>query len=182
MSRELYVPSDDETIALNPKLLGMNPAVQPFFIRRIQACYRRNVPVKLVGGLRGPAEQQRLYEKGRKLIDGAWLVVDARAVVTLLQLGWHNFGLAGDLALLKTGQIVTWESADRDGDGIEDWQEVAKATEECGDFDAGRGEIGYYWKKFTDPPHAERHRGLSLEDAIARYHGGFDIVSGKRQA
>lgn len=184
MSREIYIPSDDETLALNPKLAQLHPAVRPMFVRRIQTCYRRGVPVRLVSSLRSLPEQAQLYAKGRALIDGHWTVVQPDKVVTNAIVGWHNFGLAGDLALLENaGRVVTWKDADRDGDGIADWLEVAKATEECGDFDPARGEIGFYWRgKLIDPPHAERHRGLSLADAYDRHKTGFDVVTGKKLA
>ena len=176
------IPTDEETLRLNPLLAGLHPAVIRFHAARIQACYGRNVPVRMVGGLRDPLEQQRLYRIGRALVDGRWIVVDPHAVVTQLEIGWHNFGLASDLALLVGEKTVTWEDADRDGDGMSDWNEVALATEECGHFDRDLGEIGYFWKRFVDPPHAERHRGLALEEAIARMQGGFDPVTGQKIA
>jgi peptidoglycan L-alanyl-D-glutamate endopeptidase CwlK len=169
------------TIRLNPKLLTLDPAVRPHHVARIQACYRRGVPVRFVSGRRSVEEQAMLYEKGRALIDGHWTVIDPEKVVTNAIVGWHNFGLAGDVALLVDGKTLTWKDADRDGDGIEDWLEVAKATEECGFFDAARGEIGFYWRgKLIDPPHAERHRGLTLGTAVDRYRHGFDVVTGQK--
>ena len=183
MAREMFVPDDATALALNPKIGTLHPTVRPMFIRRIQACYRRSVPVKLVSALRSIDEQAQLYAKGRKLIDEHWTVTDPQKIVTNAIVGWHNFGLAGDLALLiEAGQVVTWKDDDRDGDGIADWLEVAKATEECGDFDPARGEIGFYWKGFPDPPHAERHRGLSLATAVDRHRRGFDVVTGKKAA
>lgn len=56
--------------------------------------------VRVVQGLRSWNEQQKLFEEGRSLVDGKWVVSEPSKVVTKCKPGnsWHNFGLAVDVA------------------------------------------------------------------------------------
>ena len=81
------------------------------------------------------AEQQRLYDQGRKT---------PGQIVTKAPPGSsaHNYGLAADLAPMKDGQI--WWTAP---DAV--WRQMAEAAQMLG------LEAGYYWTKFVDKPHVQ---------------------------
>lgn len=178
-------PSIERVIRENPKVELLHKAVKPMAIVHVQECFRRNVAVTVVSGRRTPEEQHRLYLKGRDSTP-PHEVVDRSKVVTWLDwFGWHVFGAAYDLALVRLSttsqsKIITWEDGDRDRDGVMDWLEVAKAAEECGMFDRKKGEIGAFWTRFPDVPHFERHRGIELADAIRRHRAGLDVLTGEK--
>lgn len=176
----MRVPTLDEVLKLNPKLLKLHPNVQPFFVKHVQEAYRRDVPIRYYDTHRTFDQQFELFKKGRALVGGEWIVVDPKKVVTnVRKFGWHTVDpttgvCAGDFALLIGLKQVTWDKGDRDGDGVDDWYEAA---------DAGRSvglNMGFFWKKFVDGPHAERHQGLDMEQAITRYEQGLDVVTGSR--
>lgn len=81
------------------------------------------------------AEQQRLYDQGRKT---------PGQIVTKAPPGHsaHNFGLAADLAPMKDGKIW-WKAPDQI------WKAMADAAVSLGLT------AGYYFKSFKDMPHVE---------------------------
>lgn len=81
------------------------------------------------------AEQQKLYDQGRK---------SSGPIVTKAAPGYspHNYGLAADLAPMKDGKI--WWNAP---DSV--WKAMADAAVSLG------LEAGYNWQKFRDMPHVQ---------------------------
>ena len=83
---------------------------------------------------------------------------------------YHNYGLAVDIVLLKdtdgngTFETASWETnVDFDGDGVADWKEVVAIFKRYG------WEWGGDWK-FTDTPHFQKTKGLSINELLTRYN------------
>lgn len=81
------------------------------------------------------AEQQRLYDQGRKT--PGQIVTKAKPGSSA-----HNYGLAADLAPMKDGKIW-WKAPDSV------WKQMADAAVSLGLT------AGYYFKSFKDRPHVE---------------------------
>ena len=184
---KIQVPTPEEVVRFNPKIKTLLPAIQQKCIRHVILCYKAGVPIRITQGRRTFQEQEQLWLKGRDLVRGVpdndYIVAEGKIVTKVRKYGWHTLdqvegALAYDVVLLilnsnGTTKTVTWEKGDRDQDGIDDWKEVADLGVEAG-MDAG-----FYWKKFMDVPHFERHQGLLMADAIRRHEGGLYVASGK---
>lgn len=184
---KLSTPQMAEVLALNPLIKTLHPFMQPLCTQHVMESYMHGFPARVVQAFRSPEEQYALWLKGRDLEKGDpdnEYIVDMGAVVTHLKIGWHNFGLAYDLGLLRTVEavspatktriVVTFDpKVDLNHDGIVDWKELADLGVELGLT------AGYYWVGFQDTDHFERHRGLTLADATRRFKGGLDVATGQ---
>jgi peptidoglycan L-alanyl-D-glutamate endopeptidase CwlK len=188
---KLPVPTEEEVVKKNPKILTLHPLIRPRCIQHVILCYKAGVPIRITQGKRTFEEQEALWKKGRILIpgsdpknDGNWIASEGKVVTKVRKWGWHTMdqitgSCAYDVVLLIVNadgsvKAVTWEKGDRDGDGLDDWKEVADLGLEAG-MDAG-----YYWTKFMDVPHFERHRGLDMLAAISRYERDLDVLTGRK--
>jgi len=187
---KLPVPTEEEVVKKNPKILTLHPLIRSRCIQHVILCYKAGVPIRITQGKRTFTEQQNLWMKGRVLRpggkwenDGDWIPDDRKIVTKVRKWGWHTVdqstgACAYDVVLLIVNadgsvKAVTWEKGDRDGDGIDDWREVADLGLEAG-MDAG-----YYWTRFIDVPHFERHRGLDMLAAISRSERKLDVLTGR---
>jgi hypothetical protein len=151
------------------KIPELHPSFQWRWLRASEEAKASKVPFIMTCGHRPPEEQLIDYGKGRKIVGTdprKWekAFLDGRGIVTwaLPWDSWHQYRLAGDVALLlPDGKHVHWnEVADLDKDGQADWVEVVEIMESVG-FTAG-----YRWpSKKHDGAHFEFHPGLSLGDA-----------------
>jgi peptidoglycan L-alanyl-D-glutamate endopeptidase CwlK len=112
--------------------------------------------------LRTPAEQDKLYAKGRT--KPGKIVTNAKGGHS-----YHNYGLAVDIVLLVdknkdgTFESASWETnVDFDGDSISDWMEIVRIFKEYG------WEWGGDWK-FSDKPHFQKTMGKSIRDLQKLY-------------
>jgi len=187
---KLAVPTEEEVVKKNPKILTLHPLIRPRCIQHVILCYKAGVPIRITQGQRTFEEQDNLWQKGRVLRpggnwanDGDWIENPKKIVTRVRKWGWHTVdqatgACAYDVALLIVNadgvvKAVTWEKGDRDGDGIDDWREVADRGLEAG-MDAG-----FFWTKFMDVPHFERHRGLDMLAAISRSERNLDVLTGR---
>lgn len=116
---------------------------------------------------RSPAQQLNFWKIGRKqLANGAWIIVDAKAVVTRAPPGssWHEFGLALDSCFAGPD---AWLEHSRKHDFDRLWDAYGKQVEAHGlrwgadwDGDGKRNHDG-----LVDRPHMEMSHGLTLSDA-----------------
>ncbi len=130
-------------------------------------CKTRGVNYYATGGFRSPEEQMTLWQKGRNAI-GA--VVDPSKIVTKLQFGAHNCGIAADFTFDK----------DPDIKGLQprfnrpDYDILSEEALKLG------LEPGHGWKSFPDSPHVQLPLGKygisfrGLKDEYAK--GGIEAV------
>lgn len=123
--------------------------------------------LRIAQGLRTFADQQAIYEKGRKLVGGEWIPEDPEhhhGIVSWAKPGdsWHHYS-AVDSCFIGSDP---WLEHHPEGDFL--WSEYARLGKAHG-FDAG-----YYWEgKKQDKPHLEIcYGGMSLEDVKKIYEHG----------
>lgn len=135
------------------RIKKLHPAIRNEVLEITIACYNRNVPIRVVQGLRTIAEQDALYAQGRTA---------PGKIVTKAQGGdsWHNYGLSIDFCLLRQGNQISWNrEEDFDDDGQKDWHEVV-------DLFLSKGfEWGGNWTSFPDYPHFQKTLGLTIRKA-----------------
>jgi len=136
------------------RALKLHPFIRPTIIELLSACANKNVPIRIVQGLRTFAEQNALYAQGRTA--PGKIVTNARGGDS-----WHNYGLSIDFCLLRAdGKQISWNrEEDLDGDGIKDWTEVVDL------FLAKGFEWGGNWTSFPDYPHFQKTFGLTVQKA-----------------
>lgn len=132
--------------------------------------------LQVAQGLRTWAEQEKIYQQGRKLENGVYVEVDPvhhSGIVSYAPPGhsWHNFGLALDSDF---GGSDPWLEKEPHG-GLAAWAQYASLAQ-------GHGlTAGFTWPgKKQDKPHVEISYGLTLEacrDLFA--HGGLAAVWAK---
>ena len=118
---------------------GLDPEFAKKLVRFEAALAEKGISVILTCGHRSPAEQNRLYAKGRTS-PGA-IVTNARGGYS-----WHNYGLAADYAFVIDGK-VTWNGP---------WVLFGLIARQCG------LEWGGNWIKFKDRPHVQWTKGKTL--------------------
>lgn len=122
--------------------------------------------IRITSTLRTNAEQQEIWELGRSLEHGLWVVVDKSKVVTKAKPGEsaHNFGAAFDICFRgKDPYFEIFEK--REKKSHPRWLEVGTLGEEIGLVWGGpRGARD----RFTfDRPHFERADWKTLRESIA---------------
>ncbi len=115
--------------------------------------------IRIVQGLRTIEEQDALYAQGRT--KPGPIVTKARGGSS-----YHNYGLAIDFAIMY-GPTLSWDiMADKDKDGIRDWQEVVNT------FKAAGYEYGGDWISLKDYPHLQKTYGYTWRELKAKYKPG----------
>lgn len=135
----------------SPQLTNLNRAVEHGARLLIERSFKENVEIRITHGYRSISFQNDLYAQGR---------TKPGAIVTSARGGYsyHNYGLAIDFVLRKSGYDIT---ADYDKDGIADWMEVVAQAKLLG------FEWGGDWEKFIDRPHFQMAFGLSTAELRA---------------
>jgi len=120
------------------------------FITQVEAFLSpKGVTVEVISGLRSWAAQAALYASGR---------TKPGRIVTKAKPGssWHNYGLAIDLGLFKSGVYLD-EKKPAEADKL--YAEIGKIAAKLGIEWAGT------WKTFTETPHFQVTFGMSLAQA-----------------
>lgn len=111
--------------------------------------------VRITQGLRTFAEQQELFDIGRKTAGKK--VTNARPGQSI-----HNYGFAVDICLIIDGKVASWDTAkDWDNDRVADWYECVKIFAKHGWIWGGN------WKTFQDMPHFEKRTILINDKPVA---------------
>ena len=131
------------------------------FITQVEAFLSsKGVTVEVISGLRSWAAQAALYASGR---------TKPGRIVTKAKPGssWHNYGLAIDLGLFKSGVYLDEKKP----------AEADKLYAEIGKIAAAHGiEWAGNWKSFTESPHFQVTFGMSLAQAREKMESnGKDI-------
>lgn len=128
-----------------------------------EANFPADIKIRVVQGLRTIEEQDALYAQGRT--KPGKKVTNAKGGSS-----FHNYGLAIDFAILY-GPTLSWDiMADKDKDGIRDWQEVVNV------FKAAGYEYGGDWKSIKDYPHLQKSFGYTWQQLKAKYKTGEYVV------
>jgi peptidoglycan LD-endopeptidase CwlK len=129
---------------------GIHPVVKESAIEVIRRAYAEGINVQISSGYRSAAEQNALYQKGRRGIAGEKVVTNAKAGQSN-----HNYGLAVDYFLTtEDGKGSIWTVNKQ-------WRRVAEIGKSLG-FSWG-GE----WTSFPDYPHLEMMGGLTISQLQA---------------
>lgn len=135
----------------------LHPFIKISVMELLSACYAKNVPIRIVQGFRTIEEQNALYSQGRTL--PGKIITNAKGGDS-----WHNYGLAIDFCLLRSGNEISWNrEEDADHDGQKDWHEVVDL------FIAKGFEWGGNWTSFPDYPHFQKTMGLTIRKAKELY-------------
>jgi D-alanyl-D-alanine carboxypeptidase/Putative peptidoglycan binding domain len=94
------------------KLASVYPALRERVRQLAQRLAARQMSFLITDGLRTVAEQDQLYRKGRKLVNGTWMPIDPVnriGIVTNSPGGFsnHNYGLAIDSYPVISGRVYT---------------------------------------------------------------------------
>jgi peptidoglycan L-alanyl-D-glutamate endopeptidase CwlK len=148
------------------RILTLHPAVRQSaidaFLLATASLSGKNL-IRITYGLRTFAEQDKLYNKGRR--NG----VKVGATMTNAKGGqsYHNYGLALDFVLIHLDGKASWNTLeDMDRDGIADWLEVANA------FKLHGWEWGGDWNSFKDRPHVQKTFGINWRQLLPLYNAG----------
>ena len=139
------------------RAMKLHPAIRNEVLQLLSSCCSKNVPIRIVQGLRTIQEQDALYAQGRTA--PGKIVTNARGGDS-----WHNYGLSIDFCVLRSGNQISWNrDEDADKDGIKDWHEVV-------DLFLSKGfEWGGNWTSFPDYPHFQKTMGLTIRKAKELY-------------
>jgi len=160
-------PMPIDTITIERASL-LHPAIRLDVISLLSVCVEKQVPIRIVQGLRTHEDQSLLYGKGRSTEQLAAVGIDVKyakpfdKIVTKALPGssWHSYGLAIDFCLLRGEKQISWDrDEDLDRDGEKDWGEVVNA------FMSKGFEWGGNWTNFPDYPHLQKTFGLTIKKA-----------------
>lgn len=131
------------------------------FITQVEAFLSpKGVTVEVISGLRSWAAQAALYAQGR---------TKSGRIVTKARPGssWHNYGLAIDLGLFKSGVYLD-EKKPAEADKL--YAEIGKMAAKLGIEWAGT------WKTFTETPHFQVTFGKTLAELREKMPAvGYDV-------
>lgn len=140
----------------------LHPAIRDevkTLIEQAEARFPPEFKIRIVQGLRTIEEQDALYAQGRT--KPGKKVTNARGGSS-----FHNYGLAIDFAILY-GTELSWDiMADKDKDGVKDWEEVVRVFKEAG------YEYGGDWVSIRDYPHLQKSFGYTWQQLKAKYKKG----------
>ena len=129
------------------------PEVRPYAIALIGKARAAGITIRLISGLRSYEEQEALYAKGRRGIDGEARVTNARGGYSN-----HNFGIAFDIGVFEGTRYLTDSPK-------------YKAVGPMG-TDLGL-EWGGNWKTIVDQPHYQLRptwaAGMAERDMLAEF-------------
>lgn len=135
----------------------LHPSIRMDVLELLTACANKNVPIRIVQGLRTIDEQNALYAQGRT--SPGKIITNAKGGDS-----WHNYGMAIDFCLLRQGNAISWNrDEDADKDGKKDWHEVVEL------FLAKGFEWGGNWTSFPDYPHFQKTFNLTIKKARELY-------------
>ena len=133
---------------------------EPFLVAVESAMSAKGVTVEVISGLRSWAAQAALYAQGR---------TKPGRIVTKARPGssWHNYGLAIDLGLFKSGVYLDEKKP----------AEADKLYAEIGKLAAAHGiEWAGNWKTFTESPHFQITFGKTLAELREKMPAvGYDV-------
>lgn len=133
---------------------------EPFIIQVEAFLSPKGVTVEVISGLRSWAAQAALYAQGR---------TKPGRIVTKARPGssWHNYGLAIDLGLFKSGVYLDEKKP----------SEADKLYAEIGKIAAAHGiEWAGNWKTFTESPHFQITFGKTLAELREKMPAvGYDV-------
>lgn len=133
---------------------------EPFIVAVESAMAAKGVTVEVISGLRSWAAQAALYAQGR---------TKPGRIVTKARPGssWHNYGLAIDLGLFKSGVYLDEKKP----------AEADKLYAEIGKIAAAHGiEWAGTWKTFTESPHFQITFGKTLAELREKMPAvGYDV-------
>lgn len=145
---------------MSARIEDLEPVTQHMCRKLLESWEAAGLPaIRVTHTLRTNEEQMQQYQKGRRLVNGGWIVVAPRVVVTNAPPGSssHNYGAGFDVCFVgpdpylhehesKTGQVhPLWDMLGQHGkDAGLDW--------------------GGDWKRFKDRPHFQRKDWKMLRD------------------
>lgn len=85
----------------------LNPVVQPYARELVRRAATKGIEVKVIGGYRSFAEQERIYCQGRNILECRGLYKPG-PIVTNARGGYsnHNFGLAFDIGIFQGSKYL----------------------------------------------------------------------------
>ena len=140
------------------KLSNVHPALRDKVMQVAQRLSARQMNFLITDGLRTFAEQDQLFRKGRKLVNGAWIPIDPlhRTGIVTNAVGGHsnhNYGLAIDSYPVISGRVFTEIPPHSSLEFRQRFNAIQKAIGEEGEavglFWGGR------WSSPFDPPHLQ---------------------------
>lgn len=143
--------SESNLATLHPEA---RTAARAFLQQAIERMRPLGIEVKIISGTRTYAEQDALYAQGR---------TKPGPVVTNARGGYskHNFGIAFDIGLFKSGRYL----------------DQSPYYRELGAIGIAQGLVwGGNWKNFKDEPHYELPTGLTLAQMRDRVAKGLSVV------
>lgn len=129
-------------------ILQLDDSIRQMARNLIQAAYNDGINLRVTNGYRSNAEQERLYNQGR---------TTPGPIVTKAKAGssWHNHRLAFDVGVVDADGKITWPN------DVPLWDRIGKIGKSVG-LNWGGDFVG-----FTDRPHFDYHRDLTIADAMA---------------
>ena len=85
----------------------LNPVVQPYARELVRRAAAKGIDVKVIGGYRSIADQQRLFCQGRNIPECSGLYKPG-SIVTKARGGYsnHNFGIAFDIGIFQRSKYL----------------------------------------------------------------------------
>lgn len=114
------------------------------------------LPVRITQARRSLDEQLHLWQQGRKIVGGVWVIVDPTRIVTKAKPGAsaHNYGMAFDICFVSADPYLHEYEEHNAGAPDPRWQKYGQLVESVG-LSWG-GPLGENDKFGWDRPHAER--------------------------
>src|SRR5438132_7100020 len=125
------------------RLSEVMPALRDKILMLAGALKPQGITLEVIEGLRSWQESDVLFEEGRELRNGVWVITDPRKIVTNARGGysWHNLGMAVDCAPELIEGEIDWN-----GDHPQ-WKKMENAGILLG------LKSGANWKRIVDCPH-----------------------------
>lgn len=160
------------------RINGAHPLIRQRLLdcfREMDAALTGRAKPRMVYVLRTFAEQDKLYQIGRRGIAGERKVTNAKGGQS-----YHNYGLAFDICLIIDGKKASWDTtSDFDQDLESEWMECVRIAKKHG------FEWGGDWLKFKDLPHFQMTFGYKVGELKDLYDKkqfdkeGFVIIKPK---
>ena len=138
----------------NRLLLGLQPEFRKKAIELLKQSRKLGIELRLISGVRGCDEQNRLYAQGRTAAGN--IVTNAKCGMSA-----HQYGIAADFVEFKEGK-PQWNSPN--------WETIGRIGESL-DL-----EWGGRWK-FTDKPHFQFLQGKSISNRYQHYQQTGKLIA-----
>ncbi len=159
------------------KLDDVHPALKERVIQLAERLSARQMSFLITDGMRTFEEQDALYRKGRKLVNGTWIPIDPvheTGIVTKAKGGRsnHNYGLAIDSYPVIQGRVYTEIPEHASVQFRQRFRAIQKAIGEEGE--AVGLTWGGRWTNFNDPPHLQLfpQAEMTPDRCLAIYQSG----------